>query len=107
MVAKLIESFDILEECKKQEEAILFKHSLTCGVSANALNRFEDFMKDHPDFPCYILFVQNSREISNLIANESGIPHQSPQALYFEAGEIVKNESHGRITKELLEEWIK
>ncbi|KHE67223.1 bacillithiol system redox-active protein YtxJ [Halobacillus sp. BBL2006] len=88
-----------------EEKFFLFKHSLTCPISAAARNEFENFIAIAP-VPCYILHVQESRQLSNSIAKEFKVRHESPQALLFENKKVVWNDSHGAITKNRLRRLV-
>ena len=46
--------------------------------------------------------IQNAREVSNAVAEKTGVRHESPQALLLRDGEVVWNASHGAITVESL-----
>lgn len=75
---------------------VIFKHSIRCAVSSMAKNRLDK--NDHPkgiDF--YYLDVINHRAVSNKIAEEFNIDHQSPQILMINGGQCVYNESHSGI----------
>ena len=75
---------------------VIFKHSTRCAVSSMAKNRLDK--NDHPagiDF--YYLDVINHRTVSNKIAEEFNIDHQSPQILIINGGQCVYNESHSGI----------
>lgn len=90
-----IESFQKLLNDK--EYFYFLKHSNTCPISASA---FEEFKKLHyeRDFDGYYLVVQDHRELSNYLSEEFGIKHESPQAFYFDHGEVKWHDSHGSIT---------
>ncbi|MGR9049041.1 bacillithiol system redox-active protein YtxJ [Halobacillus faecis] len=92
------EFINIVEGCK---EFFLLKHSLTCPISASAHQQFDRFAEE-TSVPCFILFVQESRALSNHIAEYTGIRHESPQVIQFQEGEAVWHDSHSAITKERL-----
>lgn len=84
----------------------LFKHSLTCGVSARAWREFEGFAGGRPESAGMFakVEVQRARELSSSIAERTGVRHQSPQVLLLRDGEVVWHESHWRITAAALAE---
>lgn len=90
-----IESFQKLLQEKKN--FFFMKHSSTCPISAAA---FEEFQKFHyeRDMDGYYLIVQNNRTLSDYIAENFNIKHESPQAFYFESEEVKWQGSHGDIT---------
>lgn len=83
---------------KNGEKHILFKHSTRCSISAMALNRFQtDWSEDYKDVHIWYLDLLNFRELSNLIAEETGVHHQSPQAIAVKNGEVTYTASHSEI----------
>ncbi|MCA0982453.1 bacillithiol system redox-active protein YtxJ [Halobacillus yeomjeoni] len=86
------------EVLEKETDFFLLKHSLTCPISASAKNQYVKYNEDS-SIPCYILHVQESRPLSDFIAREYGIRHESPQVLLFNSKEPVWNASHGSITE--------
>jgi len=46
------------------------------------------------------MVIQQSRDLSNLIARETAIRHESPQVILFRGGQAVWSASHGGITLE-------
>ncbi|MEH7385705.1 bacillithiol system redox-active protein YtxJ, partial [Bacillus sp. JJ1521] len=76
-----IEEFSQVLE--KENKFILIKHSLTCPISKAAFDEYEQFVAENVNVPTYYLYVQEARELSNHIAEQFGIKHESPQALLF------------------------
>lgn len=76
-----------------QQPQVIFKHSTRCSISAVALKRLE---KEAPptgvDF--YMLDLLSYRSLSNKIAEQFGVPHESPQVLVVKNGSCVFDESH-------------
>lgn len=92
-----------LEEIKKlseQQPVLIFKHSTRCSISATALNRLERSWKDEEmkEVKPFYLDLLSYRPISNSIAQEFDVFHQSPQALIIYRGKCVYNSSHFDIT---------
>ena len=72
---------------------VIFKHSIRCGTSSIAKNRLESHETlSGADF--YFLDIIRQRNISNAIANQFGIEHESPQILVIKKGACIYNESH-------------
>jgi bacillithiol system protein YtxJ len=75
---------------------VIFKHSVRCGISAVAKHRLEKKpVPDSVDF--YFLNVIVYRSLSNKIAKELGVPHETPQILLIRDGQCVYTESHWAI----------
>jgi bacillithiol system protein YtxJ len=91
-----------LEEIKNQSQTKavgIFKHSTRCSISATALDRFErKGSKDpSPDILFYYLDLIAHRDISNKIASEYGVQHESPQFILVKNGAAVFDASHYEI----------
>ena len=100
---KKIETIDQFDQLLEGKERFFFmKHSLTCPVSGSAFDEYQKFAKETDDQDTYYLAVQESRDLSNHIAETFGIKHESPQAFLFEEGKPVWNESHWKITSKEL-----
>ena len=88
----------------KEEELLIFKHSTTCPISANAYGAFASF---ESPVDKYLVNVLHSRPVSNEIAKDLTIQHESPQAILVKDGKGIWNASHWDITKEALHGAIK
>ena len=91
-----------LEAIKKQECAILFKHSRTCPVSFAAQVEVQRFAARNPEYPVYTVVVQASRELSREVAEWTGVRHESPQVIVLRRGAVVAADSHEGVTEEFL-----
>ena len=82
-----------------QGYSVIFKHSTRCPISAMAKRRFElDLDKFPGDIPLYFLDLIKHREISNKIADQFSVHHESPQMLLIKDGECILDQSHGEIS---------
>jgi len=78
---------------------VIFKHSPRCVISNVSLNRLKNAtIKATADF--YLLNVLTERNLSNTIAEEFQVHHESPQILLIKNGECIYTESHNAITME-------
>ncbi len=94
------------EQLLKEPLAIVFKHSATCGISAQADREVRSFLSDHPDYRVHLVDVQQARPVSNHIETATGVRHESPQVLVFRGGELVWHQSHGGVTAAALAETL-
>jgi bacillithiol system protein YtxJ len=79
--------------------SLIFKHSTRCPVSSMAKRRFEMDMDKLPaDMPLYFLDLIRFRDISNLVAQDFQVYHESPQMLVIKDGECILDQSHGAIS---------
>lgn len=90
-----------------QGYSVIFKHSIRCSVSMMAKKRFEFEWDAIPEgTPVYFLDLISYREISNKIAEQFQVHHESPQMLLIKNGECIYETSHGEISAEDLAEQI-
>lgn len=93
-VQKIIES-------SSEKPQVFFKHSTRCSISSMALRRFEGTdILNSPKVDCWYLDLLSYRSISEEIANQTKVIHQSPQAILFVNGQMCYAESHGMIDAE-------
>lgn len=96
-----MEQFD--EILKKENKFFLLKHSLTCPISQAAFQEYQSYAEEHVEVPAYFLAVQDSRPLSNELAEKFSIKHESPQAILFSDNQAIWNASHWKITKNSLD----
>ena len=102
-----LEELDPLLEASREQRVLLFKHSLTCPISLAAFRRYEEYLESADDGVEHVLVeVQRAREVSNAIAEETGVRHESPQALLIDKGEVAWHASHWKITGDTLRQAI-
>lgn len=96
-----------IEENSNGKTIGIFKHSTRCSISRFALKQFEneyDLTEDEIDL--YFLDLLNYRDISNEIANQFNVMHQSPQILVIKNGVAVYNASHDSINVHDLKQFV-
>ncbi len=91
------------------EACLVYKHSPTCGLSSLAHREVTRFLSSTPVPPeTYFIDVLDSRAASLAIESETGIRHESPQALFLVDGRCLWHASHRGIQAETLAEaWDK
>ncbi|MBS1738373.1 MAG: bacillithiol system redox-active protein YtxJ [Bacteroidetes bacterium] len=88
-----------LIEKSKEIPQVIFKHSTRCSVSSMAKNRLDK--NEHTEgIDFYYLDLIKFRPLSNKIAQDFKIVHQSPQVIIIKDGLPVYNESHSGIIVE-------
>lgn len=81
--------------------SIIFKHSTRCSISLMAKKKFElDWDALPADTTLYFLDVLGYRDISNAVAEQFQVHHESPQLLLIKNGECIYETSHGEISAE-------
>lgn len=85
----------ILEK-SKVKPVLIFKHSTRCSISSTALNRVERAWNDtfEAQLEPWYLDLLNYRPISNQIATDLGVQHESPQALLIKDGRCIYSATH-------------
>ena len=103
-----IEDLDRLLAQTSDRPLLLFKHSLTCGTSAEALDELLDHIDgDGLDARYAILTVQSQRELSNAVSARLGVRHETPQALLIRHGRVIWSASHFRVTAAAVQSAIR
>ena len=102
-----LNTLEQLESIKEKSQAtpqLIFKHSTRCSISTMALNRFER-ATTKPTIDFYFLDLIANRQISNAVAEQFKVHHESPQILLIKNGECIYDESHnGILMDELIEQ---
>jgi bacillithiol system protein YtxJ len=102
-----IDELDSVLKESRQRPLLLFKHSYSCGVSAEALDELlAHLAAARPGARYAMVTVQTHREVSNAIAHKLGVRHETPQALLVRDGEVVWSASHFRVNAMELEKAL-
>ena len=103
----LLEHVDELDRLLSESHTrplLVFKHSYTCGISAEALDELIDHLNAEfesaggPDPRYAMVTVQTHRDVSNAVVARLGVRHETPQALLIRNGRVVWAASHFRVT---------
>ena len=84
------------------QSVLIFKHSTRCSISSTALARLErNWEKLNPNtIKPYFLDLIKHRNLSNRIAEEFQVKHESPQVLLIKNNQCVHTASHLNISLE-------
>ena len=93
-----IDGLDRLFEQSFDQPVVVLKHSTTCGISSGVYREVGLVPAD-----VNVIVMQTHREVSNAIANRTGIRHESPQAFVLRDGKAVYHASHYDIEAEHIE----
>ncbi|SOE22439.1 bacillithiol system protein YtxJ [Spirosomataceae bacterium TFI 002] len=90
------DQIEILKELSKEKPVLIFKHSRSCSISASSLSRLERSWNEEKagDLQPYYLDLLSFRSISQKIASELQVEHESPQAIVLKDGKAVYHDSH-------------
>lgn len=97
---------ETLDAALRSERAVLYKHSSACRISARAIREVEAFAKEHPEISVYVIDVRESRDLSQRIATDLGIRHESPQVIVVKKGSACWHASHLEITAKALSQVL-
>ena len=98
-----VEDFSSLLISSQEKPIFLFKHSTRCPISASRWRVLQEYADGESRAGFWKLLVVEDRPVSMHVANETGVRHQSPQAILFYRGKPVWDESHYRITQDDME----
>lgn len=96
-----IEEWNDLWEKSSERPFVVLKHSTRCPVSTNALEEFEAYLQDEPnkDYDYILVKVIEARPVSNQIAEDTGVKHESPQVISVNNKQRQWSTSHWSATK--------
>ncbi len=95
-------SFEELTDRSKERPMVIFKHSLTCPISAAAYEQMEQF-----DGQVALVEVQRARALSTEIESRLGVVHESPQVIVLSKGQVAWTASHFRIMAEAVADAVR
>ena len=103
---KYIESEEDLKRAiatSAEKKVAIFKHSTKCFISKTLLKNFEKEVENSDkNVDYYFLDLLAHRDLSNKIADDLGVTHQSPQLIVLENGVVVNHASHQSISLSLI-----
>ena len=109
-----VEELDHLLSESATGPVLLFKHSYTCGISAEALDELLAHLadaaarkSDAAALRYAVVTVQTDRDVSNAVTSKLGVRHETPQALLVRDGRVVWSASHFRVTADAVTRAIK
>ena len=94
-----LEQLKAIKENSIENRVLIFKHSTRCSISQMALTRLErDWQSaEMGEVKSYYLDLIKHRDLSNHIAEEFSVQHESPQVLVIENGQAIYDRSHNDI----------
>jgi bacillithiol system protein YtxJ len=75
---------------------VVFKHSSACPTSARANGEMEG-LAGEMDTPIYRVVVQDARSVSDAIADDLDVRHETPQVIVLSDGASTYDASHYRV----------
>ncbi|MCB0322860.1 MAG: DUF2847 family protein [Bdellovibrionales bacterium] len=83
-----------LNEQRLPSDCYVFKHSTRCPISAAAASRVR---QAESSLPLYWVNVVEQRSLSNWIAAELQVRHESPQLILLRSGKVEAVWNHGQV----------
>lgn len=103
------EALGALRSTSDDAPVLVFKRSPICPTSFAAEHRLRQFL-EALDPACSLrvamVDVIEERPLARGLTALLGIQHESPQALWFRAGDLTWHASHGAITEQALQEQL-
>lgn len=102
-----VEQWNQAYEGASSKPLLVFKHSTRCNVSADAHAELLRYLQDaQGGFDTVLVHVVEDRPVSNVIEEQLGVKHASPQAILIADGEVKWQATHWNITYSSLEEHL-
>jgi bacillithiol system protein YtxJ len=101
---RTIENEDALTQALQAENAVLYKHSTRCPISANVYHEVVKFAGKFPEIPVYLIKVIENRDLSNQLSDRLDVTHESPQVFVIKKGRPAWHASHYNISAAKLRE---
>jgi bacillithiol system protein YtxJ len=106
---RVSEQLDEIKSESANHPVLIFKHSHRCNISRASLDRLERHWKDDEmkSVKPYFLDLLSNRDLSNQIATQFNVEHESPQVLLILKGESVLDLSHFEIEYEQIKTKVR
>ena len=95
-----------IRQLSQARPQLIFKHSTRCFISSMIKDRLERTVPPN-EIDFYMLDIIRCRQISNMIAYEFSVHHESPQILLIKNGDCVYDESHNDINMNAIASQMK
>ena len=106
----VLDSAEVLEDAIATSEerlVLLFKHSVTCGTSAQAYDELLGHLSTGQHTTQYVIVtVQTHRGLSDAVAARFKVRDETPQTLLIHKGQVVWEASHFSVTAETINSAI-
>jgi bacillithiol system protein YtxJ len=101
-------ALDAIRRASQSAPVLVFKKSPICPVSTTAereLRAWLDGRADADELSVAWIDVIGERELARGLTRALDVEHQSPQALWFQSGELMAHESHSALNAARFEAW--
>jgi bacillithiol system protein YtxJ len=90
-----------LVERSRQEPVLVFKHDPVCSISIRAYHELKNLEGEIP-----MIDVKRAGPISQSVAAQTGVKHESPQVIVLRNGEAVWSASHYKIKADAVQRAV-
>ncbi len=90
----------------KHPNSMIFKAG-TCHKTMQGFGYVQEKLENREDLMIGVIRVVEARPASNLVAEKTGIKHESPQTILFKEGKAVFDADNWSITPNVLDEGLK
>lgn len=87
------------------DTAVIFKHSERCGISKDRREHLAERLPDN--ITVYEVEVRKNRAVSDYIAEQTRVSHESPQILIIKDGEVAHHASHMSIDADTIVDTVR
>ena len=101
------QALEAIRSASRAKPVLVFKKSPICPVSHRAeaeLNSYLASLGDDAELSLVLIDVIAEKPLARGLTAELDVQHESPQALWFQGGELDWHGSHGTLTKERFSE---
>lgn len=98
-----VEQLEEIRSASYQQPQLIFKHSTRCSISSMVRSRLER-SETPSNISFHYLDLLAYRPLSNQVAEDFSVYHESPQVLLIKNGECVYDESHQGINMDEIAE---
>ena len=106
---KGLEQLEEIKSASAEKPVLIFKHSYRCSISKATLDRLERNWNstEMAHVKAYFLDLLSHRDISDLIADQFSVEHESPQIMVIQNGRSILNLSHFQISYDQIRAAVK
>lgn len=106
---KAVDQLHNIEKESTEQAILIFKHSFRCNISRTSLDRLERHWNETEmaRVKPYFLDLISYREVSNQIATQFQVEHESPQILLISNGKSILDLSHFEIDYQQIKAALK
>jgi len=103
---ELLDTDPAWQRVRSLPHAVIYKHSPICSLSSVVRPEVQRFETQRPEVPVFMVDVIQQRQLSDQIADDLSLRHESPQAIVLAEGSVEWHGSHRKVSAENLLEAV-